>query len=437
MQTPSLALPDIGAKEKRLKVIILGAGITGVSSAWFLREAGFDVTVIDRQPEAALETSFANGGQISVSQSEPWANPDAPLKVLKWLWRDDSPLLFRPRLDPRQWAWGLQFLRECLPSRNERNIIQMVNLGLYSRETLRDLRASTGIEYDQLSRGILQIFFDQQTYDAAAESSALMRQYNCHRDAITAERAVELEPALAGLGSRLVGAIYAEEDESGDARLFTQRLSQLAADKGVEFRFNTCIRALESSGGEVSGVRVCDSDGQQETLRADYYLVCLGSYSPLLTAPLGVYLPVYPTKGYSATVSLEDYEGAPTVSITDDAMKMVYTRLGDRIRIAGTAELNGYNTELNEVRCEALTKRYFSLFPNSADPNSVQYWTGLRPSTPSNVPIIGRSSVRNLYLNTGHGTLGWTEGPGSGRAIAEIMSGKRPELDFGFVGPQV
>lgn len=416
-----------------MNVLILGAGVTGVCSAWFLREAGFEVTVIDRQPEAALETSFANGGQISVSQSEPWANPEAPLKVLKWLWRDDAPLLFRPRADLRQWLWGAQFLRECLPGRTVRNIVQMVNLGLYSRRTLRELRASTDIAYDHASRGILQLFFDQKAFDAAAEASALMRQYHCVREAIPRERAVELEPALASLGNRLVGATWAEDDESGDARMFTQGLAQRAAARGVQFRFNTCIRALESEDGLITGVRVRDQDGHEEVLKADRYLLCLGSYSPQLTAPLGLYLPIYPTKGYSATLDVEGYEGAPSVSLTDEAMKIVYTRLGQRIRIAGTAELNGYNTELNPVRCQALTRRYFELFPNSADPNSAQFWTGLRPSTPSNVPLIGRSRLANLYLNTGHGTLGWTEGPGSGRAIAELMAGRRPELDFDFL----
>jgi len=415
-----------------VKVVVLGAGILGICSAWFLRQAGFDVTVVDRQSEAALETSFANGGQISVSQSEPWAGPEAPYKVLKWLWRDDSPLLFRPRADPRQWAWGLRFLHECLPSKNERNIIDMVNLGLYSRQTLRELRASTGIAYDELSRGILQIYFDQRSFDGAAQASELMRQYNCQRMAISAERAIELEPALGGLRERLVGAVYAEDDESGDARQFTQKLAELAAERGVEFRFNTCIRALEHAGGEVTGVLVRNSEGETEIIKGDAYLLCLGSYSPLLTEPLGLYLPVYPAKGYSATLTTNSHEGAPTVSITDDAYKMVYTRLGDRIRIAGTAELNGYNTELNMVRCEALTRRYFELFPDSADPNSVQYWTGLRPSTPSNVPLIGRTRIGKLFVNTGHGTLGWTEGPGSGRAVADIIAGKTPEVKFNF-----
>ncbi|WP_269532442.1 D-amino acid dehydrogenase [Chitinimonas sp. BJYL2] len=417
-----------------MKVVVLGAGITGICSAWFLREAGFDVVVLDRQPEAALETSFANGGQISVSQSEPWANPQAPLKVLKWLWRDDSPLLFRPKLDLQQWRWGLAFLRECLPGRTERNIIQMVNLGLFSRSTLHALRASTGIQYDQLSRGILQLFFDQRDFDAAAQSSLLMRQYGCVREAISRERAAAIEPTLARLGSRLSGAIWAEDDESGDARQFTQKLAELARARGVVFQYNSCISKLETEAGQVSGVRYCNQEGQSVLERGDTYLLCLGSYSPQLLAPLGIHLPIYPAKGYSATMLTEGYEGAPTVSLTDDAVKMVYSRLGNRIRIAGTAELNGYSTELNEVRCEALTRRYFSLFPESADPNSVQYWTGLRPSTPSNVPIIGRSRLPNLYLNTGHGTLGWTEGPGSGRAIAELIAGRKPPVDFAFTG---
>lgn len=416
-----------------MKVTILGAGVIGVSSAWFLRKAGFEVTVIDRQPEPALETSFANGGQVSVSQSEPWAGPGAPLKVLKWLWRDDSPLLFRPRMDPHQWAWGLRFLRECLPAATRRNIVQMVNLGLYSRDTLRALREETGIAYDHTTRGILQIYFDQADFDAATEASALMREYGCIRDPISPERAIELEPALASLRGRLMGATYAEDDESGDARLFTQRLAAMAAEAGVEFRFNTWVRAIETDGRRATGVRLCCTEGQAQTLTSDFYLVCLGSYSVPLLAPLGINLPIYPAKGYSATLSTAGYDGAPSISITDDAVKMVYTRLGDRIRIAGTAELNGYSTELNEVRCEALTRRYFSLFPGSADPNSVQFWTGLRPSTPSNVPIIGRSRYPNLFINGGHGTLGWTEGPGSGRAIAEIMAGSKPEVEFDFV----
>lgn len=416
-----------------LKVIVLGAGITGITSAWFLRKAGHEVTVVDRQPESALETSFANGGQISVSQSEPWANPGAPFKVLKWLFRDDSPLLFRPKLDPRQWEWGLRFLRECLPGRAEHNVVQMVNLGLYSRDTIREIRDDAGIEYDHLSRGILQIYFDQCSFDDACGAATLMRKYGCVREAVSREQAIALEPALARLKDRLVGATFAEADESGDAHIFTQSLSKRCVEQGVQFLYNTCILGLDAEGGEISKVRLRNSDGKFEE-KADAYLVCLGSYSPLLLADIGVRIPVYPAKGYSATMDIDGYDGAPTVSITDDAVKMVYTRLGKRIRIAGTAELNGYSTELNQVRCEALTRRYFELFPDSADPNSVQYWTGLRPSTPSNVPIVGRGPLNKLFLNTGHGTLGWTEGPGSGKAIAQIIDGIKPAIDFDFAG---
>ncbi|MDK2125639.1 D-amino acid dehydrogenase [Parachitinimonas caeni] len=415
-----------------MKVLILGAGITGVTSAWYLARAGHEVTVVDRQPQAALETSFANGGQVSVSQSEPWAGPEAPFKVAKWLWRGDSPLLFRPRLDVRQWQWGAGFLWECLPTNMRHNIAQMVRLGLYSRDALRELRDETGIAYDCETRGILQIYFDQASLDDAAATSKLMRELGCERRTLNTEEAVQIEPALRYIKDRLAGATFAPDDESGDARLFTQGLADLAAQRGVNFRYNTMILGVEHAADAVTGVRIRDCEGRDSTLRADAYLVCLGSYSPLLVRPLGLYLPIYPTKGYSATIDTEGFDGAPHVSITDDSVKMVFTRLGNRLRIAGTAELNGYNTDLNMLRCEALLRRTFELFPNAGDRHSVQYWTGLRPSTPSNVPMIGGTRYRNLYLNTGHGTLGWTEGCGSAKAIADIISGRKPELDFDF-----
>ncbi|WP_374354359.1 D-amino acid dehydrogenase [Chitinimonas sp.] len=416
-----------------MRVTILGAGIIGICSAWYLRKAGFEVTVIDRQPEPALETSFANGGQVSVSQSEPWANPDAPRQIFNWLWHDDAPLLFRPRLDPKQWAWALRFLQQCLPGANRRNTRQLLRLGLYSRETLQALRDETGIQYDQGCRGILQIYFDHPSFDAAVETAALMRQQDCLREPLNPEQAIAIEPALANLRGRLVGATYAKDDESGDARLFTQQLAKLAEAAGVEFRFNTCIRSLEIEDGDISGVRILCSEGRQHILRSDRYLVCLGSYTAPLLAQIGISLPIYPTKGYSVTMSTAGHVGAPHVSITDETMRMVYSRLGERIRIAGTAELCGFDTELNDLRCESLIRRYFSLFPDSADINSAQFWTGLRPSTPSNVPIIGQSRYRSLYINAGHGTLGWTEGPGSGRAIAGIIAGTPPDIGFDFI----
>jgi len=416
----------------RMRVLVMGAGVIGVSSAWYLKQCGHDVVVVDRQPGAGLETSFANGGQISVSQSEPWAAPGAPFKVMKWLMRDDAPLLFRPKMEWHQMSWGLRFLVECLPWRFERNIREMVNLGLYSREALQELRRDTGIEYDQLTRGILQFYVDKGDFEAAQKSSELLRQYGIERPVKSAEEAIAIEPALANIRDKLAGATYAETDESGDAKLFTERLATLSKEAGVDFRYGANIEAIETDKGKISGVRVRYSTGHTETLFADAYVCAAGSYSYLLMKQVGITIPVYPAKGYSATLSTAGFSGAPSVSLTDEAMKIVFTRLGDRMRIAGTAELDGYSTHLSMVRTEALVKRARELFPGAADYDNPVYWTGLRPATPSNVPLIGRCRIPNLFLNTGHGTLGWTEGPGSGKALAEIVSGRKPDVDFHF-----
>lgn len=417
-----------------MKAIVLGAGVVGTTSAWFLHKEGFDVTVIDRQPAAGMETSFANGGQISVSHAEPWANPGAPKKVLKWLMKEDAPLLFRLRADSRQWRWGMQFLRECTPERTRHNIIQMVNLGTFSRSTLQELRAETGVEYNCLTKGILHFYTNAKEFEDAMGPAEIMREFGCDRKVIDTNKAIELEPALASIKNRIAGATYTEADESGDAHKFTQNLAKHAASKGVEFKYGTTILGLDMEGGEISGVRVRGEDGQVQVLKADKYVLCMGSYSPMLVKDLGVDLLIYPAKGYSATMQILDPSKAPQVSLTDDEYKLVFSRLGDRLRIAGTAELNGYSTELNEVRCKAITRRVMELFPGMANPEDAVYWTGLRPATPSNVPYIGRSKIPNLYLNTGHGTLGWTHSCGSARSIAAIMNGKQPELDFAFTG---
>jgi D-amino-acid dehydrogenase len=416
-----------------MRVLVLGAGVIGVSSAWYLRQSGHEVVVVDRQPGAGLETSFANGGQISVSQSEPWAAPGAPFKVLKWLMKDDAPLLFRPRLEWHQLSWGMRFMIECLPWRFERNIREMVNLGLYSREALREMRRDTGIEYDHLTRGILQFYVDKGDFEAAQKSSELLRQYGIERSVKTAEEAIAIEPALANIRDKLAGATYAETDESGDAKLFTERLATLTKEAGVDFRYGANVEAIEVDKGKITGVRVRYSTGHTETLFADAYVCAAGSYSYLMLKQIGITIPVYPAKGYSATLSTAGFSGAPSVSLTDEAMKIVFTRLGDRMRIAGTAELDGYSTHLSMVRTEALVRRARELFPGAADYDNPVYWTGLRPATPSNVPLIGRSKYSNLFLNTGHGTLGWTEGPGSGKALAEIVSGRKPAVDFHFL----
>ena len=415
-----------------MKVLVLGAGVIGVTTAWYLAEEGHTVAIVDRREAPALETSFANGGQISAGHAEPWANPQAPAKILRWIWRDDAPLLFRLHLDPHQWMWGARFLAECLPARARDNIAQLVRLALYSRESLRELRASTGIAYDELTRGILLFYTERGAFEHAVGTAELMRAYGLDRVPKTIDEAIAIEPALASARDRIVGATYTASDESGDAHLFTQRLADKIMARGGEFHARRDIVRLEVEGGRIAAVRVRDPGGAEHLLEADAYVVALAAYSPLVTRPIGLDLPVYPAKGYSASVPVRDPAKAPCVSLTDDAAKIVITRLGNRMRIAGTAELAGYSLDLNPVRCEALIHRTRELFPEAAHYGEATFWTGLRPSTPSNVPIIGPTRFGNLYINTGHGTLGWTLACGSGRALAAIISGRKPAVDFRF-----
>jgi D-amino-acid dehydrogenase len=416
------------------KVIVLGAGLLGVTSAYYLRQLGHDVTVVDRQATPAAETSFANGGQISVSHAEPWANPSAPLKVLKWLGQEDAPLLFRLRADMRQWLWGLAFLRECTPARTRHNIEQIVRLGTYSREMLQELRTARGIEYDQRTQGILHFYTSQEEFDGAEAPAAQMRALGCDRRVISADEAVRIEPALAHIRAQLAGATYTAEDESGDANRFARELVERCRADGVEFLMSHTVTALREAGGGIDHVEATDSEGRFQRLRADAYVLAMGSLSPLYAQQLGIRLPIYPAKGYSVTMPVKDASMAHQVSLTDDEYKLVFSRLGNRLRIAGTAELNGYDRDLNRVRCEAIVRRVEELFPGAGDTTQAQFWTGLRPATPSNVPLIGRSKLPNLFLNTGHGTLGWTHSCGSGKSIARIVSGLEPELDFAFTG---
>jgi D-amino-acid dehydrogenase len=417
-----------------MRVVVLGAGLLGVTSAYFLRQQGHDVVVIDRQATPAAETSFANGGQISVSHAEPWANPSAPIKVLKWLGREDAPLLFRIRADMRQWLWGLQFLRECTPARTRHNIAQIVRLGTYSRDMLQALRRDIGIEYDERTQGILHFYTSQKEFDGAEGPAAQMRELGCDRRVISADEAVRLEPALRHIRPRLAGATYTAEDESGDANRFARELVARCEADGVQFLMSHTVTALREAGGRIDHVEATDAEGRFQRVRGDAYVLAMGSLSPLYAAPLGIRLPIYPAKGYSVTLPVKDESMAHQVSLTDDEYKLVFSRLGNRLRIAGTAELNGYDRDLNRVRCEAIVRRTEELFPGAGDTEQAQFWTGLRPATPSNVPIIGRSKLPNLYLNTGHGTLGWTHSCGSGKSIARIVSGLQPEVDFAFVG---
>ncbi len=429
-----------------MKVLVLGSGLLGVSSAYYLSQLGHEVTVVDRQASPAAETSFANGGQISVSHAEPWANPSAPLKVLQWLGKEDAPLLFRIRADMRQWMWGLQFMRECTPGRTRHNIEQIVRLGTYSRETLQQLRRDTGLHYDQRTQGILHFYTSQKEFDGALKPAEQMRALGCERQVISADEAVKLEPSLAHIRPQLAGATYTAEDESGDANQFARQLVKLCEAAGVKFLMSHTITSLRTTGTgaatKIDHVEATDSEGRFRKLSADSYVLAMGSLSPLYASPLGINLPIYPAKGYSVTMPVKDASMAHQVSLTDDEFKLVFSRLtpqdgdprGDRLRIAGTAELNGYDRDLNRVRCEAIVRRVEQLFPGAGDTTQASYWTGLRPATPSNVPIIGQSKIANLYMNTGHGTLGWTHACGSGKSIARIVSGLAPEVNFAFCG---
>jgi len=415
-----------------MHVIVLGAGLTGVTSAWYLRRAGHTVTVIDRQPAAGLETSYANGGQISVSHPEPWANPGAPAQVLRWLGREDAPLLFRPRLDWTQWSWGFRFLLECLPGRTRRNTAAIARLAVRSRDCLRDLRDETGIQYELLQKGILHLFFTSREYAQAGRRAALLNEFGIRTVVFDARACLDVEPALAHCRDALQGGLYAPDDETGDALAFTQRLAGLCREAGVTFRYGTSVTGLAAGRNGIGSVQVLDDRGSPAAVSGDAYLLALGSFSAALVRPLGERLPIYPVKGYSVTLPLADGAVAPSVSITDESRRIVCSRLGNRLRVAGTAELTGFDTSVNAQRCEAILRRAGELFPSIEASGEAEFWAGLRPATPSNVPIIGRGRPANLFYNTGHGTLGWTLACGSGQAIADVIGGRKPEVAFPF-----
>ncbi len=419
-----------------MKIIVLGAGIVGTASAWFLNKAGHEVTVIDRQPAVAQETSFANGCQISVSHAEPWANPSAPLKILQWLGKEDAPLLYRFRPEWLQWRWGLEFLKQCTPSHTANNIRQIIAIAEYSRQILQSVREETQIEYDALTKGILHFYTDEKEFQHSLPSAQLMRELGCPRQTISTEEVVRLEPALQSMQEKIVGGDYTANDESGDVHKFALGLASHASNAGVQFQFNTLITKLIQEGtgssARITGVEIIDEHGNHQVHHADAFVIAMGSFSVALAKQVGIDLLIYPGKGYSATYSVINHKLAPSVSLTDDGHKLVISRLGDRLRVAGTCELNGYARDLNPTRCAAITRRTQELFPNACDYEHPVYWSGLRPLTPSNVPYIGKTRYPNLFLNTGHGTLGWTMGCGSGKAIADIVSGHSPELDFAF-----
>ncbi len=409
---------------RRYDALVLGAGIVGISTAYYLNKQGLDVLVVDRLSGPGLDTSFANGGQVSVSHAEPWANPTAPLKVLKWLGRDDSPLLFRPRFDPGQWYWLASWLVECLPNRTRANTTEIIKLALASRRAIQEIRATEGLTYDHLTRGILHFYRDGREFESAIAAAALMREIGCEREIVDRDRIIEIEPALASAKDRIVGGTYTAADESGDAHKFTTELAEVCRRNGVSFLWNAEVTALRQDGTRrLTGAEVkLLGTGQYAELKSDATVVALASWSRELVRPLGISLNIYPAKGYSVTIPTSEAHKAPHVSLTDDEYKLVYSRLGDRLRVAGTAELSGYERNLRPVRVKAILDNVRGIFPDAGDFDAATAWTGLRPATPSNVPYVGRTKVTGLYLNTGHGTLGWTMGPGSGAKVAEMIA---------------
>ncbi|ADX44090.1 D-amino-acid dehydrogenase [Paracidovorax avenae ATCC 19860] len=429
-----------------MKTIVLGAGIIGISTAWHLLERGHEVVVVDRQPDASLETSYANAAQISVSYCEPWANREAPWKALKWMFDKEAPLLFRPQLDWDQWRWSLKFLAQCNDAAFARNVQQIVALGAYSHAALKDMVRATGIDYHRLERGIAHFYTDQKSFDAAGKAVDLMRQYGVQRRIVSRDELLQIEPAFRAYGDRITGGTYTSTDESGDARVFTQALARRCAERGAQFLFGHDVLRLQRTGDAIDAVTVRSREPGSATqeLRADAFVVACGSYTAPLLRTVGVDLPIYPGKGYSATFPLLKPEGAPMVSTIDDGKKIAMSRLGNFLRVAGTIELGGYDLSLDSpvarARCHMLSRRIAEILPGVCDTRTPeeggnpQYWTGLRPATPTNIPFIGRTRVGRLWVNAGHGTLGWTHGAGSGKAMAELLSGERPAMDFGFLG---
>jgi D-amino-acid dehydrogenase len=412
-----------------MKVIVLGSGVIGVTSAWYLAEAGHEVVVLDRQPGPALETSFANAGEISPGYASPWAAPGIPVKALKWLFMRHSPLFIRPTIEPTMLRWSLAMLRNCTAEAYARNKSRMVPLAEYSRDELRALRAATGIAYDERAQGTLQLFRTQKLLDGAAKDMKVLASLGVPHELLDRDGCIRVEPALGLVRDKFVGGLRLPGDETGDCFKFTAALGQMAAARGVEFRYGTTIHGLIAEGDRVAGVST-DSG----SVAGDAYVLALGSYSPLLLKPLGIDLPVFPVKGYSLTVPITDPAGAPESTVMDETHKVAITRLGDRIRVGGMAELDGYSAALNPRRRATLEHVVTDLYPRGGNVAGASFWSGLRPMTPDGPPVIGRAKFANLYLNTGHGTLGWTMACGSGRVLADLISGRAPAIDATELG---
>lgn len=406
-----------------MRILILGSGVIGTASAWYLRQAGHEVTVVDRQPGPALETSFANAGQLSYGYTSPWAAPGVPFKAIKWLFQNHAPLAIRLTTDPGEYRWMLQLLRNCTGARYAINKARMVRMSEYSRDCTNELSAATGIEYEGRSLGTTQVFRTRSQLDAAAKDIRILEEYRVPYELLDRASIVRAEPALAASVDKLEGALRLPRDQTGDCLLFTRKLAALAADAGVEFLWNQHIQQIEAERDRITGVRI-----EGKRMRADHYVVALGSYSTPMLKPLGLHLPVYPLKGYSLTLPITDPARAPVSTVLDESYKVAITRFDDRIRVGGMAEVAGFDLKLDPRRRATLEMVVSDLFPQATDLDQAEFWTGLRPATPDGTPIIGATPYRNLFLNTGHGTLGWTMAAGSGRYLADLISGTSPAI---------
>ncbi len=412
-----------------MKILVLGAGVSGITTAWALAEHGHDVQVLEESGEAASQCSFANGGQLSYTHAEPWANPGTLPKVLKWMFKEDAPLVMRfsPDLDMLRWAFA--FLRNCTQARSDRNSETLLRLGLYSRLKMAELLESTEIEFHHLQKGILHIFSKEHDYRAAMRQSLYQEKLGCHEDVLTLSQCLQHEPALQHATKRIVGGIYSQVDESGDVHVFTQNLAKWCEERrDVKIHYNTRLAWLRRKNGQIVA-----AETSRGSIEADAFVMCLGSHSPIFLKPLGIRAPIYPMKGYSITIP--SWESAPEISITDNDKKIVISRLGDYVRAAGTAEFAGYNTHIREARIAPLRRCLQQLFPDAPifkhrHPTDIQNWACLRPQTPDGPPIIGNTPISNLYINSGHGTLGWTQAAGSAALLANIVDGRNTEISM-------
>ncbi|MDR3449220.1 MAG: D-amino acid dehydrogenase [Alphaproteobacteria bacterium] len=408
-----------------MKIVVLGAGVVGVTNAWYLAQAGHEVVVVDRQNGPALETSYANAGEISPGYASPWPAPGIPGKAAKWLMMRHAPLILKPGFDPAAWRWMLSMLSHCTEAAYAINKSRMVRVAEYSRDCLEALRNATGIAYDERTQGTLQLFRSVKQLAAIGKDVAVLRDYGVPYEVLDREGCIAVEPGLAASRDLFVGGLRLTRDETGDCFKFTNELAHMAQAAGVTFRYDTDILGLDEIGGRIAAVHTAHG-----RLAADAVVVSLGSFSARLLAPLGIVLPVYPIKGYSLTIAITDAALAPQSTVMDETFKVAITRLGDRIRVGGMAEISGYNTKLDPRRRDTLAMSVESLFPGAGAVEQAEFWTGMRPMTPDSTPVIGATRYDNLWLNTGHGTLGWTMACGSGQLLADLVSGKQPDIEY-------